>query len=367
MGRSRKSTRVRTVSRESEQIPPPTPPASTALRQTVATIRTVLREEPHLWLQRDSRSRWFCPHCGETIAAIILPPESDSALALSAEIPPRIVEHLNTCAAVLAGILPQKRMHGGGTAAMSGQHQAMHDARLRQRHTLRVPPRLASYEIASLFRPMEAVSGDFYEFLTLSDGRLGIGIGDASGHGVEACMITAITKKVLAIYGRGGMAPRELLMNVNREIHEDVMQGVFISAEYAILDPKTRQLTYARAGHPFPIIYNPKRDPQVLHLNAGGLALGVDRGARFDQAIEEKTIALEPGDLVVFYTDGLIELPQPTPGAGEIGIEGFVYLLKKYYDRPVDDLIGQVWHRAERLFKDKGQPDDITMVALKVT
>lgn len=361
MSKSRKSTRMKAAGRESEQF------AASPPRITLPAMRLALREEPQLWLQRDPRNRWFCPHCGEIIMSIVLPMESDSALALSPDVPPQIIEHLNSCAAVLAGILPQKRMSVSGTAGMSGMHQAMHDARLRQRHTLRVPPKMQSYEIGSLFRPMEAVGGDFYEFLTLADGRLGIGIGDASGHGVEACMLTAITKKVLAIYGRGGMSPREVLSAVNREIHEDVMPGVFISAEYGILDPVAKKLTYARAGHPFPIIYNPKREPDVIHLNAGGLALGVDRGERFDQVIEEKSIELKSGDLVVFYTDGLIELPEPPPGIGEIGIEGFVYLLKKYYERPVDDLIGQVWHRAERLFKSAGQPDDITMVALKVS
>jgi serine phosphatase RsbU (regulator of sigma subunit) len=348
------------VNREAEQIAPLLP------RHSTTSVRTALREDPQLWLQRDPRNRWFCPHCGEVVNSITLPSESDAALAMSPEINWKIAEHLNSCAAVRAGILPQKRMSTGSSAALSGMHQAMHDARLRQRHTLRLPPRMQSYEIASLFRPMEAVSGDFYEFLSLSNGRLGIGIGDASGHGVEACMITAITKKVLGIYGRGGMPPRDLLCAVNREIHEDVMHGVFISAEYAILDPEKRELTYARAGHPFPIIYNPNREPDVMHLNATGLALGVDRGERFDQQIEERCIALQSGDLVVFYTDGLIELPQPEPGSGEIGIEGFVYMLKKYYERPIEDLVSQVWLRAERLFKAKGQPDDITMVALKV-
>jgi sigma-B regulation protein RsbU (phosphoserine phosphatase) len=334
-----------------------------SVSQTLIAVRHSLREEPQLWLQRDARNRWFCPHCGEIINSIVLPP--GAALALLPDLPHLIIEHLRTCSAVQAGIPPQKRLHGAD-AASSGLHQAMHDARMRQRHTLRGPPPVAGFEIGCLFRPMEAVGGDFYEFLALADGKLGIGIGDASGHGVEACMLTAVTKKVLNLVGRGGCSPRECLSAVNREIHEDVMQGVFISAGYAILEPGTRQLTYARAGHPPPIIFNPSGEPEALHLPSNGLALGVDRGPRFEQVIEEKQITLHDGDLLVFYTDGLIELPVPEPGSGDIGVDGFIYMLRKYYDRPLDDMISQIWHRAERLFRKKGQPDDITMVAVRV-
>lgn len=343
---------------DDERPKPPTP------RQSVVLVRKALRDEPQMWLQRGTRNRWFCPHCGEIVNSIVLPPGEQ--LALLPDLPLQIVEHLEVCIAVKSGIPAQKRV-SGGDASLSGLHQAMHDARMRQRHTLRLPPNLLKFQIGSLFRPMEAVSGDFYEFLTLPDGRLGIGIGDASGHGVEACMLTAVTKKVLAIYGRGGLSPRESLCAVNREIHEDVMQGVFISAAYGILNPENRQLTYVRAGHPPAIIYNPRRTPNVIQLNANGLALGVDKGPRFEQVIQEQTVQLEAGDLLVFYTDGLIELPAPPPDPGEIGIEGFIFLLKKYYERPVDDLVTQIWHRAERLFRTTGQPDDITMVAIKVS
>ncbi len=90
-----------------------------------------------MWLQRDPRNRWFCPHCGETVNAIVLP--TGSALALLPELPHQILEHLRTCAAVQANIPAQKRLHGPD-AATSGMHQAMHDARMRQRHTLRQPP-----------------------------------------------------------------------------------------------------------------------------------------------------------------------------------------------------------------------------------
>ena len=332
-------------------------------RQSATSVRRVLREEPELWLQLDPRNRWFCPHCGDTVNSIVLPP--GTARALLPDLPHQIIEHLSACTAVKAGLPADKRLQGNSASTSSALHQAMHDARLRQRHTLRKPPALKGYEIGCLFRPMEAVGGDFYEFIELPDGKLGIGIGDASGHGVEACMLTAVTKKLLTVFGRNIQSPGSCLCAVNREIFDDVMLDAFISAEYAILDPANKQFTYARAGHPPPLIFNPKRSPQVVQLNCNGLALGVDPGIRFDQILEEISVTLQPGDLLIMYTDGFVELPS-SPDGDEIGVEGLVDVLRKYYDRRLDDIVGQVWHKAEKLFREFKQPDDITMVALKV-
>src|SRR5262249_31314201 len=99
-------------------------------RWTLALVRRVIREEPELWLQRNNRNRWFCPHCGEIVNGIVLPP--GAALGLLPDLPNQLLEHLNVCKSVLAGIPAQKRL-SGGSARMSGINQAMHDARLRQR------------------------------------------------------------------------------------------------------------------------------------------------------------------------------------------------------------------------------------------
>src|SRR5579862_272853 len=109
-----------------EQSPIPAP------RPTVAGVRKLLRDEPQLWLQHDLRNRWFCPHCGEVINSIVLPP--GTALGLLPDLPLQLVEHLLTCSALQAGIAPQKRFRSS-QAQGSGFHQALHDASLRQRHT----------------------------------------------------------------------------------------------------------------------------------------------------------------------------------------------------------------------------------------
>src|SRR5260221_9764379 len=113
-------------------------------RPTVAGVRKLLRDEPQLWLQHDPRNRWFCPHCGEVINSIVLPP--GTALGLLPDLPLQLLDHLKICTAVQAGIAAQKRLRAS-KAETSGFHQALHDASLRQRHTMKPPPALKGYEI----------------------------------------------------------------------------------------------------------------------------------------------------------------------------------------------------------------------------
>ena len=329
-------------------------------RQTLAMLRCVLRDTPDIWAQHDFRNRWFCPHCGEVINTIIVPPERGQALLH--DLPYQIQEHLQVCHAVANGLPAQKRQKGAD-AALSGLRQALHDARLQQRHMVPEAPRFAGLEIGCIYRPKMGVGGDFYGFVELSSDKLGLAIGDASGHGVEACMVMAVTKKLCMMYARSGKAPRDCLSAVNAELHADVMHGVFTTGSYGIIDMSAKTLNYVRAGHPPALIYNPARNPDVLELKSNGLAMGVDPGPRFDRALEERSVAIMPDDLILSYTDGLIELS----GLADSDTEPwFANILRKNHARTIDDINSQIWYSAEKLFENGRQSDDITLVSIRV-
>lgn len=329
--------------------------------RTVTQLRSLLRDEPEVWAQRDNRNRWFCPHCGRVTTEIIVPPEG--GLLLLQDVPYQIQDHLRNCGSVKAGLPPTKHFEEPDERTDSGIRKALHDTMIMQRHTLRSAPEVEGYELDCLYRPMEAVGGDFYEFVHRPDGRLGIAIGDTSGHGVESCMLMAVTKKLFSIFGRDGASPQSCLTAVNNEVHADAVSGMFVSALYAILDPYEDTLTYARAGHPPLLVFNPAKETQYEVLDGNGLALGLVGGNQFGRLIEARTIELQPGDLAVFYTDGLTELEN---GKGEeLGIEGLAELLEKYYDRDIKELTRQIWFQAEKRFKGRGAPDDITLVTVR--
>jgi serine phosphatase RsbU (regulator of sigma subunit) len=327
---------------------------------TISQIRNFLRNEPELWAQHDDRNRWFCPHCGDVISTISLPP--GGGFLLLQDCPHQILEHLKVCQAVAAGRAAEKYFAKAGT---SGEIRSMmHKARMSQRHTLRPVPEVPGFELGCLYRPMDAIGGDFYEFVHLPDGRMGMAIGDPSGHGVEACMVMAVTKKLISMYGRSGLKPADCLAAVNCELYDDVIDGAFVSAFYGVLDPQARTFSYSRAGHNPPILFNPARDPKAQLIMSNGIALGVDQGQNFNSHIEEKTLALQDGDLLVLYTDGMTEAHDDK--GKELDTDGLIALLQKFYDRGIEDLTNQIWYQVEKLFKSTGQQDDMTMIVLRV-
>lgn len=327
---------------------------------SLSQLRNLLRNEPELWAQHDERNRWFCPHCGEVIAQIVVP--AGGGQLLLQDCPHLIREHLIACQAVQLGLPPDKHRNSAG---QSGElRSVMHKARMSQRHMLRPIPAVPGFEIGTLFRPMDALAGDFYEFVPLPDGRVGMGVGDPSGHGVEACMLMAVTKKLMSMYGRSGLNPADCLSAMNSELYDDVMEGAFVSALYGILDPVARTFTFARAGHNPPILFNPKREPRMQLLNAGGIALGIDAGTAFQRNIESKSVELNDGDILLLYTDGMTEINDAK--GEELGPEGLSGLIAKFAERPIEDLCNQIWYSLEKLFRSTGQMDDMTMLAIRV-
>jgi len=327
---------------------------------TIIQLRNLLRSEPDLWAQHDERNRWFCPHCGEIVSRIVIP--ADHFLLLQ-DCPHLMREHLLACHAVQAGRPAEK--HLSISASQSNElRSVMHKARMSQRQMLKPVPTIPGFEIACLYRPMDALAGDFYDFVSLPGDKVGMTVGDPSGHGVEACMTMAVAKKLISMYGRSGLCPADCLRAVNSEIYDDVIEGAFISALYGVLDIPGRRFTFARAGHPPPVIYNPARDPKVQILKSNGIALGVDGGHNFIEHMEQSSVDLRDGDLLLLYTDGMTEINDAK--GEELGVEGFMSIVAKFAERPIEDMINQIWYSLEKLFRSTGQLDDMTMLAVRV-
>lgn len=327
---------------------------------SIAKLRNLLRSEPDVWAQHDERNRWFCPHCGEILSRIVIP--ADSFLLLQ-DCPHLIREHLLACHAVQNGLAADKQLVV--KASRSNELKSvMHKARMNQRQLLKPVPALPGYEIGCLYRPMDALAGDFYDFITLPGDKLGLTVGDPSGHGVEACMAMAVTKKLISMYGRSGLTPSDCLTAVNAEIYDDIADGAFISALYGVLDVAGRTFTFSRAGHHPPIIYNPAREPKVQILKSNGIALGVDPGRNFTKQIEQTTIELQDNDILLLYTDGMTEINDAK--GDELGAEGFAAIVAKFAERRMEDMVNQIWYSLEKLFRSTGQLDDMTMLVLRV-
>jgi PAS domain S-box-containing protein len=236
--------------------------------------------------------------------------------------------------------------------------QELRIARVIQ-HTLlpKSAPELGGYQIAAYYRPAREVGGDFYDFLELEDGRLGLVVGDASGKGIPAAMVMANTRSVLRTIAQGGdLAPGQVLAEANEILYPDILANMFVTCFYGVLEPESGRLRYANAGHDLPY---ERHDGRVDKLRARGMPLGLMP----DMGYEEKEAVLAAGDDLLFYSDGLVEAHDPK---GEMF--GFSRLqdLVRAHRSGDSSLIAFLLSELAR-FAGEGweQEDDITLVTLQ--
>lgn len=161
-------------------------------------------------------------------------------------------------------------------------------------------PLLPGWKIAPYYQPAREVGGDFYDFLPLEDGRLGIVIGDVTDKGVPAALVMATTHTMLRAVAQEQVSPGEVLARVNELLYVEIPPKMFVTCFYAILDPGSGWLRYANAGHDLP--YR-RMGGSASEIWAAGMPLGMMPGMRYD----EHEVTLAPGESLLFYTDGLVE------------------------------------------------------------
>ena len=178
----------------------------------------------------------------------------------------------------------------------------------RQRRLLPAKaPDVPGTEIEIIYRPAAVVSGDFYDFVPLDDGKIAFLIGDVSGHGIEAGILMGMAKKVLAIRLQDFHDPIEALVRTNEDIDRELGRVNFVTAFLTVYDPAKRTLTCIRAGHNPPLLFNPAREGRCLQIKPGGLGLGILGAASFEPTLETMVIPVMSGDVLLLYTDGLVE------------------------------------------------------------
>ncbi len=169
-------------------------------------------------------------------------------------------------------------------------------------------PEVPGYAVAHSYRTANEVGGDYYDFLPLADGRIALVIGDASGHGMAAGLLMAIANAALKLAVEVDPAPERVATLLNRVLYRTGDRRAFMSLFYGVLEPATGRLAYVCAGHPFPLLR--RAAGEILELGTGSFPLGIR--AEVDASSAETT--LNPGDLLVLYSDGLPEAASP---AGE--------------------------------------------------
>jgi serine phosphatase RsbU (regulator of sigma subunit) len=230
------------------------------------------------------------------------------------------------------------------------------------------PLKAPGLRVTALCVPAREVGGDYYDFLPLEGGRVGVLIADVAGKGTSAALYMAELKGLVLALSRVHTSPRALLVAANRLIAEHLDARSFITMTYAVVDVRQRTMTYARAGHT-PLIYVPGGEGEERHariLAPDGLVLGlkIDDGATFERLLEEDTIPLAPGDLYLFFTDGISEAMNAADDC--FGEQRLGRLLEANSRLPPDELRTRVLAEIAQFVGDVPQHDDMTMILLRV-
>ena len=226
-----------------------------------------------------------------------------------------------------------------------------------------VNPDVHNLDIAARCIPALEVGGDYYDFVELEGNRLGVVIGDVSGKGTQAAFYMTLTKGFWRALANASDSPAEVLTKLNKLFYDNVKRGVFISMVYGIFDLESGILTLARAGHN-PVVMHKGQELNMERIHPRGLALGMEKGVRFGQVIQEVKIPFQIGDLFIFYTDGFTEAMDKNKL--EYGEERFEAAILNNSQGTAETVMNAVF-KDVKLFAGKAeQHDDMTIVVVKI-
>ncbi len=226
---------------------------------------------------------------------------------------------------------------------------------IQQQFLPRELPTLPEWQVAAYYGPARVVGGDFYDFIDLGGGRIGVVVGDVTDKGVPAALVMARTHSILRAEAPRLVAPGAVLARANDLLAAEMPERMFVTCLYLVLDPATGHVVYANAGHNLPYV---RTADGVVEFRATGMPLGLLPGLQY----EEREGDIGPGDSMLLYSDGIIEAHDPA---------GAMYGFPRLRDDLSGDLSGTelLDELLERLHAFTGsgweQEDDITMVALR--
>ncbi|HEY9122118.1 MAG TPA: GAF domain-containing SpoIIE family protein phosphatase [Brevefilum sp.] len=218
-------------------------------------------------------------------------------------------------------------------------------------------PVIPGYDISGICIPAEKIGGDYYDYLYLQGGKLGIVVADVSGHGISSALVMSAFRSQLRTYTHGSDTPAQIACSINERLPEFTGGNHFITMIYGLLDATLGKFTFTRCGHPSPTLIHGDGSSEVLHVNKP--AFGIYRKVQYMD--ETKTIS--PSDILVFFTDGVVDTENHDGEA--FGTRRLMAAVTKYRNLSSKALIQEIINQT-RIFNDF-QPfqDDFTLVIVK--
>ena len=229
---------------------------------------------------------------------------------------------------------------------------------VQERFMQHVGPTIDTLSYSARCRQMRALGGDFYDFVPLPHNRLSLAIGDASGKGLAAAlMISNVQSSLRTAASFIGIDGPAVLAAVNRQVYASSLEDRFATLFYGVFDGATQSLQYVNAGHNSPMVI--RRDGSLVCLESGGAPVGIFA----DSTYEQGTVELNPGDLILAYTDGLIEAT--SPAGAEWGVEGLRKAAAESNAQCADEVVDAIFTSMDEFSRGR-QTDDATVVVVRM-
>lgn len=264
-----------------------------------------------------------------------------------------------TLAAQVASALHQARIYSESLEFQATLQELEFAGRIQASFLPNELPLLDGWELAVTLVPARETSGDFFDFIPLPDGRVGLLIADVADKGMGAALYMALSRTLLRTYAlEYGERPDVVVFSTNERILQDARANLFVTAFYGILSPEEGTLTYCNAGHNPPFLISAKDGATFLALTPTGMPIGVDPDAAWTQEV----IQIEPGAALILYTDGI-------PDAQNL--DGAFYKERRLMDvaqaclnLPAQEIQGAILSSVQEFVGNAPQFDDITLLVL---
>ncbi len=354
-------------------------PGPVLLAETSSTVQNLARTNRPATVYRDRPAEWLAQaEPGERLALdtvqaeLLLPlPGRDRLMGLIALGPKKSEEpYTPTDLRVLQSVATQTGLAlevselAHSLAAEAAQRERINREieiarEVQQRFFPQQLPQIPGVTLAGFCRPALGVGGDYYDLIELEDGRLGIAVGDVSGKGISAALLMASLRASLrgmTLEGPSDLA--KMMYKINRLVYEASASNRYATFFFATYDPATRQLRYVNGGHNPPMLV--RANGTLERLEAGGLVVGLLPLS----AYEEQSLVLQPGDVLVTYTDGISEAMSHDDE--EWGEERMLEAIEQARRASAENILNALFQAADQFTAEAPQHDDMTLLILKL-
>jgi phosphoserine phosphatase RsbU/P len=218
-------------------------------------------------------------------------------------------------------------------------------------------PSLPPLAMAVFFKPVAQLGGDLYDWIQFDDGRIAIVVGDVAGKGAPAALYGAMSSGIIRTRATRKYPPGQMLELVNKTLYQRPIESQYVALTYSIYEPATRKFTLANSGLPYPLLI---RSGQASFIDVGGIPLGLFPDSKY----EETTLTLQNGDVVVLYSDGIVELRNDA--GDDFGMKRLADTVQANHEKSPTDIVKAVRDALAKFIGRRRPHDDRTMIVIKM-